>query len=270
MNVTAYAEGSRTAANLLVAGPEGQDSHRYPGRRRTVQQTIVAHRRRHSPYDLFPETFQTDGLQCEKADLETELPITTGSADVVLCQEGIEHVGNQVGAFREFTRILKPGGRLILSTPNQSNLKYKASFLLLESEAFRRMPPNEIDSVEVREARNRFGHVFLIGIQQLRLFAKLAGFHLKKIHYCGTSPAALTLYLMLSPVIFAIITKTFLQTMARRRRHPSRHVYRELYTLAVDPHILIGRHLLVEFEKREPVFFSSQEYLDSDSTVASP
>ena len=203
------------------------------------------------PYDLVPETFQTDGLQCEKADLETGLPITTGSVDVVLCQEGIEHIGNQVRAFREFARILKPGGRLILSTPNQSNLKYKASFLLLESEAFRRMPPNEIDSGEVREGQIRFGHVFLIGIQRLRLFAKLAGLHVKKIHYCGTSPTAVVLWLVLSPVILAIATKAFLQTMSKRRRHPASHVYRELYTLAIDPRILIGRHLLVEFEKGE-------------------
>jgi len=38
--------------------------------------------------------------------------------DVITCMEVIEHIPDQSGAMREIARLLKPGGMLLLSTPN--------------------------------------------------------------------------------------------------------------------------------------------------------
>jgi 2-polyprenyl-3-methyl-5-hydroxy-6-metoxy-1,4-benzoquinol methylase len=46
------------------------------------------------------------------------LPLATGSADVVILSEVIEHIVDTDSAIDEIHRVLRPGGRLLLSTPN--------------------------------------------------------------------------------------------------------------------------------------------------------
>ena len=48
-----------------------------------------------------------------------ELPISDGAADVVICLEVLEHLRDDGRALKEIARILRPGGRLILSVPRQ-------------------------------------------------------------------------------------------------------------------------------------------------------
>ncbi len=57
------------------------------------------------------------------ADAETqELPVPAGWADVVVMMEVLEHLGvDPMHALWEVNRVLRPGGRLILSTPNGSS-----------------------------------------------------------------------------------------------------------------------------------------------------
>lgn len=52
----------------------------------------------------------------------TAIPAADGIFDVVLCSEVLEHVPEPTHALDEFTRLLKPGGRLILTAPFGSNV----------------------------------------------------------------------------------------------------------------------------------------------------
>ena len=88
------------------------------------------------PFDLFPDFFKVKGLECTQADLSRHLPIKDHYSDYVLCQEGIEHIPDQLFIFREFNRILKKNGTLFLTSPNKSQLRSKISYLLSESEYF--------------------------------------------------------------------------------------------------------------------------------------
>jgi 2-polyprenyl-3-methyl-5-hydroxy-6-metoxy-1,4-benzoquinol methylase len=57
-------------------------------------------------------------------DLDREpLPYHDAEFDLVTCVETIEHVENFRGVMREIYRVLKPGGFLIISTPNILNLR---------------------------------------------------------------------------------------------------------------------------------------------------
>jgi len=46
------------------------------------------------------------------------LPVADGTADVVIMSEVIEHLVDPDGAIAEVRRVLRPGGSLLLSTPN--------------------------------------------------------------------------------------------------------------------------------------------------------
>ena len=67
---------------------------------------------------LVPDFFEAEGLECQFCDLNQQLPLDSNSMDVILSQEGIEHISDQNLAFKEFSRVLKKGGTLILSSPN--------------------------------------------------------------------------------------------------------------------------------------------------------
>jgi len=58
-------------------------------------------------------------------DASNIFPIDDNSFDVVVASELIEHLINDVLFLRAYYRILKPGGRLILTTPNFAFIRNK-------------------------------------------------------------------------------------------------------------------------------------------------
>jgi SAM-dependent methyltransferase len=83
-------------------------------------------------YDVGGYRFLTERLQREwgfaracdvsSPDLNThELELEDASADVVLFCEVLEHLWNPDHALKECRRVLKPGGTLVLTTPNLSS-----------------------------------------------------------------------------------------------------------------------------------------------------
>jgi SAM-dependent methyltransferase len=211
--------------------------------------------------DLFPECFSAEGLTCRKADLSKAIPLESGSADFVLSQEGIEHVPNQVSMFREFNRILKKGGGLLITTPNYSNLRIKLGHLLSESEyAFKRMPPNELDSIwgrgETASGEIYFGHVFPVGIQKLRFIARMAGFKIKEVHHTRVNGSSLALMFLFYPVILIVNWLAYRRALAKRKDVPMeerKRVYGEIFRYSIDPRVLVDGYLFMEFEKERDV-----------------
>jgi SAM-dependent methyltransferase len=64
------------------------------------------------------------------ANVEAGVPeLESDSFDVVVCSDVLEHFVDVFSAFREMTRILKPGGRLVLNTPNFAKVKNRIKLL---------------------------------------------------------------------------------------------------------------------------------------------
>ena len=62
----------------------------------------------------------------------TATRLEAGTFDLVLCTEVLEHIRNSAAALREMARVLKPGGTLVLSTPQRYaplELAAKVAFL---------------------------------------------------------------------------------------------------------------------------------------------
>lgn len=80
--------------------------------------------------DLYPEIFKLDGMEIQKGDLDGKLPFDDNYFDCIVCVEGLEHVENPANAMREFARLLKPGGCLVVSVPNILNIEERLKWLL--------------------------------------------------------------------------------------------------------------------------------------------
>lgn len=65
-----------------------------------------------------------DGFLGARAASLDKIPCDDASADVAILVEVVEHLDDAIlaGALREVTRVLKPGGALVLTTPNQEDL----------------------------------------------------------------------------------------------------------------------------------------------------
>jgi 2-polyprenyl-3-methyl-5-hydroxy-6-metoxy-1,4-benzoquinol methylase len=69
-------------------------------------------------YHGFPA--DTDFVQIDFDN--ARVPFPDGSGDVVVAVETIEHLENPRAFFRELTRLTKPGGLIVVTTPNQRSL----------------------------------------------------------------------------------------------------------------------------------------------------
>jgi 2-polyprenyl-3-methyl-5-hydroxy-6-metoxy-1,4-benzoquinol methylase len=76
------------------------------------------------PDDLPP------GVDWITADLNNPLPVPDAAFEGIVSTEVIEHLENPRAVFREFHRVLRPGGWLLLTTPNQESLRSIASLVL--------------------------------------------------------------------------------------------------------------------------------------------
>ncbi|MDX9754219.1 MAG: class I SAM-dependent methyltransferase [bacterium] len=80
--------------------------------------------------DLTPAQFCVESVECRFADLSQGIPWEDASLDAVLLLEVTEHLDHVYALFQEVFRVLKPGGWLILSTPNILSFKSRMRFLL--------------------------------------------------------------------------------------------------------------------------------------------
>lgn len=206
-------------------------------------------------FDLFPEYFMLDSVKCHFADVMKEIPLENDHADWLICQEGIEHFSDQLKALKEFNRVLKRGGHLMITTPSYSSLSAKLSYLLFESETNRSMPPNEINDIWMSsENKNEiyYGHIFLIGLQKLRTLAKLSGFKIEEIEYVRVSKGSLLLLPFLYPIILINSCFVYLRHIKKNTEisvEAKKNVYLEQLKINISVKNLINRHTLIHFKK---------------------
>ena len=63
--------------------------------------------------DLYSELFRLDGVEIKRGDLAGTLPYASESFDYITSLDGLEHIDSPPQAFREYKRLLKPGGVLL-------------------------------------------------------------------------------------------------------------------------------------------------------------
>ncbi|MDQ6976537.1 MAG: class I SAM-dependent methyltransferase, partial [Ghiorsea sp.] len=222
-------------------------------------------------FDLFPEYFKLKDISCQRADVTQGIPADDAIADMLICQEGIEHFSDQLQVFKEFNRVLKVGGDLVITTPSYSNLAAKFSYMMFESETNSQMPPNEINDIWMEDqsvsSEIYHGHIFLIGLQKLRILGRLSGFKVKEIRYVRLSRGSLLLFPVFYPLILLRSLLTYYKNMHKLpniSKTKKKDVYKEQLLININPKHLLDKHTFIVFEKKndsKDVSFKYKEVL---------
>ena len=80
--------------------------------------------------DLFTKDFQPTDIEIRAANLNAGIPFADGEFQFVVATEVIEHLENPWHFVRELYRVTKPGGVVIISTPNLANAYTRLWFAL--------------------------------------------------------------------------------------------------------------------------------------------
>ena len=135
--------------------------------------------------DLYTEFFKLPGTEIKPGNLDERLPYDDKTFDYVVCVEGLEHIENPANAFREFARILKRNGTLVVSVPNIMNIEERLKWLFNGyTSHFKPLSGAELDDIETKHgAMAKMAlHVNPIGYSEVRYLLEKSGFELKKTY----------------------------------------------------------------------------------------
>lgn len=108
----AVAEWARTIATGAKVLDIGAGSCKYAPRFSHCQ---------YVPQDSPDVDYTSSAVEMVRSDI-TAIPLSDASIDAILCTEVLEHVERPLDALSEFARLLKPGGRLLVTVPSASRV----------------------------------------------------------------------------------------------------------------------------------------------------
>lgn len=162
--------------------------------------------------DIDPSLFTFDKLNVDQGDLNKRLPYKDEVFDYVCFLEGIEHTENPYNAIREISRVLKPAGTLIMTTPNYLNIERRLKFLITGSFT---KPISQKTFKETLGGVTHGMHLSPIGYTILKFILENAGFKIIKI----TSDKKKRKQIFLKPLSWAICLYTKLWAQKDREKY---------------------------------------------------
>jgi len=182
--------------------------------------------------DIVPKKFKNPKIPVCKIDFDGTFPLKNESFDLAFCIEGPEHVENLYHTFREFARVLKPGGTLVISYPNYSNLESRIRTIF-----YGVLEPVEYSKSDAPIKDN--GHINRQPFALLKMALLHAGFDVEHV----TSEATKRNQLLLYPAYLLI--KLF--TAARGEKGQKKYFLKDSNNYSV---LMGGNSLIVVCTKR--------------------
>jgi len=173
----------------------------------------------------------------ERVNLNAPLPWADDTFDLVISTEGIEHLENHFAFLREFCRVLRPNGILILTTPNITALRSRVRFF--GSGFFGRdaRPLNE-------SGPHPFHHISLATFPELRYELRVSGFQLLEVRHTHIKPISYV-YLIYTPWMWLYTRIAFRKEKDAAQRQRNREILRAL----LSPSLLLGECLMLVAKK---------------------
>ena len=131
--------------------------------------------------DIDAASFALDhpGIRFRQHNVINPLPFADASFDYVFSIEGLEHFENPWTFTKELCRVLKPGGRLFISTPNTFSVDARLKYLT--GGYFPRFRPLMASPEKVMQQSVDDAHVSPIYFWQLNFFLLQGGTRIRRI-----------------------------------------------------------------------------------------
>ena len=186
-----------------------------------------------------------DGIPVDYGvDLLQRLPYNDASFDIVLLIEVIEHLENHRVALGELARVLKPGGVLILTTPNIMRLNSRFHFFW---SGYHKTKRRFIPFDTPLEQAHRF-HNYPIDLPILYYLCKQHGLELERI---GKSMIKGFSRFLLAVFGLPVMAYTWYTLLLREKNPIQRQENRHLCAWLLHPRTLIEDNLVLRLRKRE-------------------
>lgn len=173
--------------------------------------------------------------QFSLVDMNERLPYADATFDAVVCIDGIEHIERPFDFIRECQRIIRPGGALIISTPNLTALRSRWRYLLTGFHQGEKSPLDESQYTP-------YHHLSLVSFPELRYRLHANGFRVTDVR---TNRVLLVswLYALLSPLVY-LVTALALNKEEKvpHVREQNREIVKQMFTVPV----LFGETLIVK------------------------
>jgi len=192
--------------------------------------------------DLFPGNFRVPEVRCHAIDLHGGLPLADQSVDLAYSVEVLEHLEDQFLFFREVHRVLRPGGRFVLTTPNVLSLTSRVRTLVAGfPELFGPLPIHGYDPQHVG------GHIHPVSVYYISYMAEKAGF---RVTSCSTDrvKSGSAVLLVLWPLVR--LGSAIVAMHARRKTPAILEENREHLARMNSFAVLTGRTVIVAMERR--------------------
>ena len=209
--------------------------------------------------DLFPELSAWRPEEVVKTDMNEPLPFGDDSFDILVCQEGIEHLEDVACFLRECRRVLRDGGTLLVTTPNFMDLSSRLSFFLTGMKSFHGDLPNEEATLWGHEnGRYYHGHAFTVTFFQIRYLMRINQFAEIEIWNLKSSRTSRWLSWVMRPVVGPLLRRSLRRRhrQERRKNRPaaSKSLIEELERLALSRELLCAKRICVQARLREGSF----------------
>jgi 2-polyprenyl-3-methyl-5-hydroxy-6-metoxy-1,4-benzoquinol methylase len=190
--------------------------------------------------DLHPQQFRYPQVDCRAIDAQGRLPYDDESFDAACSIEVVEHLENQFHLARELYRVVKPGGRAVITTPNILNINSRlralvSGFGLL----FNPLPLTGHAAIHAST-----GHIHPVSFYYLAYMFHRAGFRTVNIHFDRYKSSAIA-WLAVTWLPLCLGSMLFRAKFAHK--HPD--ISREnagLIALINRPAMLCARTVIVE------------------------
>ncbi|MDH3719106.1 MAG: class I SAM-dependent methyltransferase [Planctomycetota bacterium] len=190
--------------------------------------------------DIDRSLFELDDVPWIEANLNQRFPVEDNSADVVVACEIIEHLENHFQFLRELARVVRPGGHLILSTPNEHNLQCRWSYFT--TGYFGHSPY----VIREDDPQLPLRHINMVPLSKLELAWRRAGLELTDFTVSRNRKWSWLLFPWLYPLQtlrLQMRMKWFVRDAA------ARDLNAKVYQLVNDPRILLGRTIVYQLQK---------------------